>query len=124
MDYRILADLVVLAHFGFIAFVVLGGLLAFRWTWIPWFHIPAMAWGVFIELTGRACPLTPLENALRRAGGLTEYSQGFVERYIAPIVYPADLTREFQTEMAFALIGLNISIYACLAWRRWHRVSR
>jgi len=124
MVYQVLADLVVLAHFGFIAFVVLGGLLAFRWTWVPWLHMPAMAWGVFIELTGRICPLTPLENSLRRAGGLTEYSQGFVDRYIAPIVYPADLTREFQTEMAFALIGLNISIYACLAWRRYNRVSR
>ena len=124
MIYRLLADLIVLAHFGFIVFVLLGGLLAFRWLWIAWLHIPAMAWGGFIELTGRICPLTPLENALRRAGGLTEYSQSFTEQYIVPIVYPAGLTREFQVMMGFVLILLNISIYGYLAWHRWNRISK
>ena len=122
MIYRLLADLVILAHFGFIVFVLLGGLLAFRWQWMPWLHIPAMAWGGFIELTGRICPLTPLENALRRAGGLAEYSQSFTEQYIVPIVYPAGLTRDFQVMMGFVLICLNISIYGYLAWRRWNRI--
>ena len=120
MVYRILADLVVLAHLGFIVFVILGGLLAFRWPWVPWLHLPALAWGGFIAFTGRICPLTPLENALRRAGGLEEYSQGFIERYVVPIVYPAELTRELQVVMGVFLIGLNVSIYAYLAWRRRH----
>ena len=124
MIYRLLADLVLLAHFGFILFVILGGLLAFRWQWLPWLHIPAMAWGGFIELTGRICPLTPLENALRRAGGLTEYSQSFIEQYMVPLVYPVELTREIQAVMGLALIGLNIFIYGYLAWRRWHRVTK
>mgnify|MGYP001828111971 FL=1 len=124
MIYRLLADLVVLAHFGFIVFVLLGGLLAFRWQWMPWLHVPAMAWGGFIELTGRICPLTPLENALRRAGGLAEYSQSFTEQYIVPIVYPAGLTRELQVMMGFVLILLNISIYGYLAWHRWNRISK
>ena len=124
MIYRLLADLVLLAHLGFIVFVILGGLLAFRWQWLPWLHIPAMAWGGFIELTGRICPLTPLENTLRRAGGLTEYSQSFIEQYIVPLVYPVELTREIQAVMGVALIGLNILIYGYLAWRRWHRVTK
>ena len=123
MIYRFLADLVILAHFGFIVFVLLGGLLAFRWQWMPWLHIPAMAWGGFIEFTGRICPLTPLENALRRAGGLAEYSQSFTEQYIVPIVYPAGLTRDFQVVMGIVLICLNMSIYAYLAWRRWNRIT-
>jgi len=117
--YRILADLVVLAHLGFIGFVVFGGLLALRWRWMPWLHLPALSWGIFIELTGRICPLTPLENALRRAGGLAEYSHSFIERYVVPVVYPAELTRELQLTMGLALIGLNALIYAYLAWRRW-----
>ncbi len=121
MGYRILADLVVLAHFGFIVFVLLGGLLAFRCRWIPWLHIPAVAWGGFIELTGRICPLTPLENSLRRAGGLNDYSQSFIERYIVPVVYPAELTREVQIVIGFVLIGLNVMIYGYLAWRRSKR---
>ena len=124
MIYRLLTDLVILAHFAFIVFVLLGGLLAYRWQWMPWLHIPAMAWGGFIELTGRICPLTPLENALRRAGGLAEYSQSFSEQYIVSIVYPAGLTQDFQVMMGFALICLNISIYAHLVWRRWNRISK
>ena len=124
MIYRFLADLVVLVHFGFIAFVLLGGLLAFRRQWVAWLHIPAVGWGGFIELTGRLCPLTPLENQLRRAGGLTEYSQSFIEQYVIPVVYPAGLTPEFQTLMGFLLIGMNISIYAFLGWRRWRRASK
>jgi hypothetical protein len=124
MVYRVLADLVVLAHFGFIVFVLLGGLLAFRWQWIPWLHVPATVWGVFVEFTGGICPLTPLENSLRRAGGLMEYSQGFVERYIVLVVYPSALTPELQAAIGVALVGLNLPIYGYLAWRRWHRVSK
>lgn len=121
MGYRILADLVVLAHFGFIVFVLLGGLLAFRYHWMPWFHIPAVAWGGFIELSGRICPLTLLENSLRRAGGLNEYSQSFIERYIVPVVYPEELTPEVQIVIGFILIGLNVISYGYLAWRRSKR---
>ena len=124
MIYRFLADLVVLIHFCFIVFVILGGLLAFRWPRMAWLHIPAAAWGGFIELTGRICPLTPLENRLRSAGGLTEYSQSFVEQYLIPIVYPVGLTPELQTLMGFLLICLNVSIYAYLGWRRWRRTSK
>jgi len=121
VGYRILADLVVLAHFGFIVFVLLGGLLAFRCRWIPWLHVPAVAWGGFIEVSGRICPLTPLENSLRRAGGLNNYSQSFIEHYIVPVVYPAELTREIQIVIGFVLIGLNVVIYGYLAWRRSKR---
>ena len=124
MIYRFLADLVVLAHFGFIVFVIFGGLLAFRWQWVAWLHVPALAWGGFIELTGRICPLTPLENQLRRAGGMSEYSQSFIEQYLIPVVYPIGLTREFQVLMGLVLIALNISMYAYLGWRRWHRTSK
>lgn len=123
MGYRILADLVVLVHFCFIVFVLLGGLLAFRCQWIPWLHIPAVTWGGFIELTGRICPLTLLENSLRRAAGLNDYSQSFIERYIVPIVYPSELTREVQIGAGLVLIGMNIMIYGYLAWRRSKRVS-
>jgi hypothetical protein len=124
VGYKILADLVVLAHFGFIVFVMLGGLLAFRWHRIPWLHIPALAWGGFIELTGGICPLTSLENSLRPAGGLADYSQSFIERYVVPIVYPEELAREVQVVMGSILIALNILIYAYWMWRRRNRVSK
>jgi hypothetical protein len=69
MLFQVLADLVVLVHFGFIVFALLGALLALRWPRVLWVHAPAAIWAVAIELGGWICPLTPLENRLRGAGG-------------------------------------------------------
>ena len=91
--------------------------LALRWRWMPWLHLPAAAWGGFVELTGRICPLTPLENRLRRAAGNAGYEGDFIEHYLLPIIYPAGLTREIQFALAAVLIVLNAAIYA-VVWRR------
>ena len=117
MVYRVLADLITLAHFTFIVFVLLGGLLALRWRWVPWVHLPAAAWGVTIELCGWFCPLTPLENLLRRASGSAGYEGGFIEHYLMPIIYPANFTRELQLLFGCFLAVLNVAIYLAV-WRR------
>jgi hypothetical protein len=117
VTYRLLADLVVILHFLFILFVVFGGLLALRWRWLPWIHLPAAAWGGFVELTGRICPLTPLENQLRRAAGNAAYEGDFIEHYLLPVIYPAGLTREIQIALAAMVVLINVVIYA-LVWRR------
>src|SRR5215470_12064692 len=96
MAYRVLADAVVLLHATFVAFVVLGGFLTWRWRWIGWVHVPCALWGVAIEYGGWICPLTPLENALRARAGLEGYREGFVEHYLLPILYPTGLTRVSQ----------------------------
>ena len=108
---RVLADLVVLAHVVFIVFVLLGGLLAFRWRWVPVVHFPAVVWGATVELFGWVCPLTPLENLLRRAGGGEGYSVTFIERYLVPLVYPAELTRELQFVLGGVVIAVNAAVY-------------
>lgn len=117
MLFKALADLVVLIHLLFIAFAVLGAALAFRWRWVPWVHLPAAAWGAVIEFMGWYCPLTPLENSLRRAGGEMGYSQGFIERYIIPLMYPGDLTRELQIALGCIVVGVNLAIYF-FVWRQ------
>ena len=114
MLFRTVADLVVLTHVAFIVFVVSGGLLASRWRWIPWVHLPAVLWGVLLECGGWMCPLTPLENWLRRAGGASEYSGGFIEQYVVAIVYPAALTREVQVALGLLLCLVNSVIYVRL----------
>lgn len=117
MAYGIAADLVVLLHFAFILFVVLGGLLVLKWPWLARLHLPAALWGALVEFTGWICPLTPLENWLRGMGGTSGYSGGFVEQYILVLIYPAGLTREIQLFLGLGVLILNAAIYA-LWWRR------
>lgn len=117
MIYRFLADLVVLMHFSYILFVVLGGFLT-RWSprW-AWLHLPAVLWAVLVECTGWMCPLTPLENWLREQGGAVGYRSGFIEHYLLPLLYPAALTRGVQIVLGLLVLALNIIIYGWV-WRR------
>lgn len=117
MAYRLLADLVVVLHLAFIVFVVAGGLLALHWRWAPLLHIPAAVWGTFIEASGRVCPLTPLENALRRAASSSGYSAGFIEHYLIPVVYPSALSYRVQLVLAGLLVLVNALVYL-VVWRR------
>jgi hypothetical protein len=120
MLYRVLADAVVVFHLVFVAFAVAGGLLAFRWRWMPFVHLPALGWAAWVEFTGRICPLTPLENALRSAGGEAAYTGGFVEHYLLPVLYPAALTRELQGTLGTGLVLFNLVVYF-FVWRRRRR---
>jgi hypothetical protein len=119
MLYSIAADVIVAIHFAFVVFVPFGALLALKWHWIPWLHLPAAAWGLFIELTGRDCPLTDFENALRSSAGESGYAGGFIERYLAAIIYPAGLTREDQVVLLIAVIATNTLTYGWLHVRRF-----
>ena len=116
--YGFLAIVVVVAHLAFLVFVILGALLALRWKKAPWLHVPALVWGSFVELTGGICPLTPLENRLRRAAGESGYAGGFIEHYLLPIIYPAGLTYTMQIALGIALILGNVAIYVWIV-RRW-----
>ena len=113
----LLADLVVLVHLAFIVFVVLGGLTVIWRRWMAWLHLPAAAWGVFIELSGGICPLTPLEQALRDRAGQAGYEGGFVEHYVVALIYPEALTRELQFLLAAIVVVANAAIYAWVVTR-------
>ena len=120
MIYRALADLVLVVHLAFVVFVVLGGLLVVRWPWVAFLHIPAAIWGVLIEYSGWICPLTPLENSLRRSGGVAGYSGGFIEHYIQPLLYPAGLTRGTQIVLGSLAVLVNLTAYGVVIARRRH----
>jgi hypothetical protein len=117
MLHRLLADAVAVLHLLFVAFAVMGGLLALRWRWLPCLHLPALAWAATVEFTGWICPLTPLENRLRMAGGAAGYSGGFVDHYLLPLLYPASLDRETQLVLGLGLLAINAVAY-WLVWRR------
>jgi Protein of Unknown function (DUF2784) len=109
--YRLIADLLVGVHLLFVVFVVVGGFLTWRWPRVAWVHVPVAVWGALVELAGWICPLTPLENGLRRAAGVAGYPAGFIEHYIIPLVYPADLTRGFQIGLGVAVVAINMLAY-------------
>ena len=121
MIYRILADLTVVTHLGFVLFAVLGGLLVLRWPRAAWVHLPAVAWAALIEFAGWICPLTPLENWFRRQGGTAGYETGFVEHYLLPILYPSGLTRQVQIVLGLFVLLVNVGVYGWVIGRRLRR---
>jgi len=118
--YPLLANLVLIVHLAFVVFVLCGGLLVLRWQWIAWLHVPAIAWGAFVEFSGWICPLTPLENWLRAQGGDISYRSDFIAQYLLPVLYPGDLTRDLQLLLGTVVIVLNAAVY----WWLWQMQAR
>lgn len=117
MSARALADGMVVLHALFVAFVLLGGVLVVWRPRLAFLHLPAAAWGAWVEFTGTTCPLTPLENQWRRAAGDAGYPGGFVEHYLVPVLYPDGLTSRVQLAYGIVVIAVNVALYG-LAWRR------
>jgi hypothetical protein len=122
MLFRLSADAVLLVHLAFILFVLVGAAIAAWWRWILVVHLPAAAWGFFVELTGRICPLTYLENYLRIKAGQSGYTESSIEHYLLAIIYPAGLTRGIQLTLAGVVVIVNVAIYGWLYYAR--RMSR
>lgn len=118
MLYRVLADIVVVVHLGFVAFVVLGGFAAIRWPRIAWIHLPCAAWGAWISVAGWICPLTPLEHRLRVAADAGAYTGGFVEHYLLPLLYPGAMTRPIQVALGVGVLTVNAVAYTIVLRRR------
>lgn len=121
MPYRFLADLVLLVHLGFILFVVAGGFLVLRWPRLAWLHLPVAAWGFAISVFRWTCPLTPLENWLRRGAGQAGYDGTFIDHYLTPLIYPRGLTPATSWAIAAGVLAINVAVYALL--RRRSRVD-
>lgn len=127
MGYSVAAAAVLLLHLAFVLFVVFGALLVARRPRLAWLHLPAAAWGFYIEASGRGCPLTALENLLRMRAGLAGYGESFVEHYLLPLIYPGSLTRELQLALAAGVVAVNLALYGWMvlapARRRRRRVN-
>ena len=126
MLFSLLAWATVAAHAVFILFAVFGGFVAWRYPWVALLHVPAAAWGAYVEFSGRICPLTPIENQFRGLAGLAGYSEDFVEHYLLAIMYPEGLTVPIQYALGALVLALNAGIYFAIARRalRNRRVGR
>jgi hypothetical protein len=115
--YSLLAWTTVAAHAAFIVFVVVGGFVVWRHAWVALLHIPAAAWGAYIEFSGRICPLTPIENHFHELAGLAGYREDFVEHYLLAIIYPEGLTVPIQYALGALVLALNVGVYIAIARR-------
>ena len=111
MLYRLLADLVLVLHLAFALFALFGGVLILRYPKLLRIHLPALLWGVAVQWADWICPLTPLENYLRRLGGEAGYPGGFVEYFVLKVLYPENLSLDLRYALGLALIVVNAAVY-------------
>jgi Protein of Unknown function (DUF2784) len=106
MAYKLLADATMVVHFAFLAYLVAGGFLAWRWRRGIWPHLLAAGWGLSTLVFRLNCPLTWLEDWSRRKAGGGGLSNGFIDTYLTGIVYPERYTRLLQL-LAAAVVAVS-----------------
>lgn len=114
MLYRVGADLVLCVHLAFVAFAVFGGFLVCcdpGWTWV---HISIVLWSSVVNLMSWTCPLTPIEQTLRRRAGASGYSGGFVQHYVGRLVYPRGMPRQLELVAGVSVVVGNVLVYALM----------
>ena len=118
MTAKLIADILVIIHFTFIVFVVFGGFLVLKNSWVSILHIPSVLWAALLEIKGWLCPLTPLEHYFRQLSGSNDYTGGFIDHYLVALIYPDGLTREMQITLGFVVLGINLVIYSLVIVKR------
>ncbi|MGE3775110.1 MAG: DUF2784 domain-containing protein [Gammaproteobacteria bacterium] len=123
MPYGLLADAVLLLHFGVVLFVVGGLVLVVAghrrgWRWVDgwWFrlaHLAAIAYVVLQTWFGQICPLTTLESWLRVRAGAPVYDESFIEHWVRRFLYYDAPSWVFAA--AYTAFGLLV----VLAWWRF-----
>lgn len=112
---RMAPEAVLAIHFVWVLFAVFGGFLGFadlRWLWV---HAPVVIWSAVVNFAGWTCPLTPLEKELRRRASISGYEGGFVEHYIAPLVYPGGMPRRMELTAGISISAWNALVYGAIA---------
>ena len=123
MAYRLAADVVVAVHFAYLAFIIVGGWLAWRWPRLVPFHLAAVVVG-FVSITiGFDCPLTNVERWLRRQGGQQPYANGFIDHYVKGHLYPHGYDLVVQLSIAAVVVGAYGAIWFRSRGRSTHLVS-
>jgi hypothetical protein len=119
MGWAILADALLVLHGAFIVWATFGALAVWRWPALAWLHLPALAWGIWIEASAGICPLTPLETMLRHRAGQQGYDTSFIDHHLGALIYPQGLTPAAQGRIAIALAAFNLLLYGLIVRRRW-----
>lgn len=117
MFYQFAADIVIVIHFLWIAFVILGfpvflWLNSARWRLI---HLAAVIWMVLMQVTRSICPLTYLEVWLKSEGREAEvYSGKFIIETLERLIYVDNVTLEKIT----CATGVYLTLIVLSFWFR------
>jgi hypothetical protein len=116
VGYRVLVPTILVVHFAYLAYVIFGGYLAWRWPRAIWPHLAAAVWAVLIVINAVQCPLTWAENWARHRAGDTGYDRGFIDTYVTGVLYPANYLQQMR------LLGAAVVLVSWLGlWYRQHR---
>lgn len=111
MNYKILADAVVLVHLLWIVFLFIGAVWGRKYLTVKIVHLSALAFAFILELFDWLCPLTHLEVWLRaKHNPALTYTGSFIIHYIEQIIY-LDISRTLVFAGTIVLVGLNLWIY-------------
>lgn len=123
MLYRILADLVVVLHAGFVAFIVVGQIVVLyglahgrawaRGFWFRWLHLLSIAFVVMLSWVGAICPLTDLENYLRELAGEVGYPGDFISYWVREFLFYECSTWVFL--VIYSVFGMVVLLTFVLA---------
>ncbi|HET9518778.1 MAG TPA: DUF2784 domain-containing protein [Actinoplanes sp.] len=105
MGFRLVVGAVVVAHFAYLGFAVFGGLLAWRWPRLIWLHLAGAGWLLLVVVARLPCPLTWVEDRARGRAGMPPLPNGFIDRYVEGVFYPAGQAGAAQLVVASVVVA-------------------
>ncbi len=112
MIHRLLARLVLAVHVAYVAFVLFGSFLVFRWPGMIYFHLAAVVWAFATLAFDLGCPLTPWEKHFLKRGGISPYPEGFLQHHILRTRFAPEDSRRNHTIVALVVLALNAAVYS------------
>jgi hypothetical protein len=121
VGYKLLTTVILVTHFAFLAYVVFGGFLTWRWPRTIFVHLVAAGWGLYVITAHMVCPLTYAENWSRRQAGEAGLTTGFIDSYIEGVLYPERYAALMQVLAVTAVVGSYVGFAVIMAGRRRRR---
>lgn len=109
-------------HVAYIVFVVVGGLLSWRWPRILRLHVAAVLVSAGLAFTNLECPLTDVEKGLRRLAGETPYEDGFISHYMVSPIYEGGTTPPIRLGLRVAIVSITAVAY--VGYLAGHRAGK
>jgi hypothetical protein len=112
--YHLVVVAVIVVHFAFLGYLIVGGFIALRWRRTIWLHVPTVLWGIAITVGHLDCPLTWLERWGRKNAGMAPLPrEGFIAHYVIGVLYPVN----WAASVPIAVFALVVASWALYVWR-------